>query len=140
MPFWRFTVLTTLGCIPWIFMLTFIGKQVGDQWEEWRDQLHYVDYAVAAMIVLAAIWLFIRWRRRRNGPCRRPASRPPMRAAEPRLIETVALGLLQGPAELLPVSSSAHVGLLPWALAGGTRRCRRRRARRSRWRCISAPR
>jgi undecaprenyl-diphosphatase len=36
--------------------------------------------------------------------------------AEPRLVETIALGLLQGPAELLPVSSSAHVGLLPWAL------------------------
>ncbi len=35
-----------------------------------------------------------------------------MRVTEPRLIETVALGLLQGPAELLPVSSSAHVGLL----------------------------
>jgi membrane protein DedA with SNARE-associated domain len=68
MPFWRFTVLTTLGCIPWIFMLTFIGKQVGDQWENWRDQLHYVDYAVAAMIVLGAIWLFIRWRRKRNDP------------------------------------------------------------------------
>jgi undecaprenyl-diphosphatase len=30
--------------------------------------------------------------------------------------ETVLLGLLQGPAELLPISSSAHVGLLPWAL------------------------
>jgi undecaprenyl-diphosphatase len=33
-----------------------------------------------------------------------------------RLAETVALGLLQGPAELLPVSSSAHVELLPWLL------------------------
>jgi len=33
-----------------------------------------------------------------------------------RRAETLALGLLQGPAELLPVSSSAHVGLLPWAL------------------------
>jgi undecaprenyl-diphosphatase len=30
--------------------------------------------------------------------------------------ETFLLGLLQGPAELLPISSSAHVGLLPWAL------------------------
>jgi undecaprenyl-diphosphatase len=39
-----------------------------------------------------------------------------MPAAEPRVVETVALGLLQGPAELLPVSSSAHVGLLPWVL------------------------
>jgi membrane protein DedA with SNARE-associated domain len=66
MPFWRFTVLTTLGCIPWIFMLTFIGKQVGDQWESWKDSLHYVDYAVAAMIVIGAIWLFLRARRRRS--------------------------------------------------------------------------
>jgi undecaprenyl-diphosphatase len=32
------------------------------------------------------------------------------------LAETFALGLLQGPAELLPVSSSAHVELLPWLL------------------------
>lgn len=39
-----------------------------------------------------------------------------MRSAEPRLCETVVLGLIQGPAELLPVSSSAHVGVLPWAL------------------------
>ncbi len=35
---------------------------------------------------------------------------------EPRLVETVALGLIQGPAELLPISSSAHVELLPWLL------------------------
>jgi undecaprenyl-diphosphatase len=35
---------------------------------------------------------------------------------EARLPETVALGLLQGPAELLPISSSAHVELLPWLL------------------------
>jgi undecaprenyl-diphosphatase len=39
-----------------------------------------------------------------------------MRAADPRVVETFLLGLVQGPAELLPVSSSAHVGLLPWAL------------------------
>jgi membrane protein DedA with SNARE-associated domain len=66
MPFWRFTLLTTAGCIPWIFMLTFVGKQVGDRWESWRDSLHYVDYAVAALIVLGAIYLFVRWRRRRR--------------------------------------------------------------------------
>ena len=27
MPFWRFTALTTLGCVPWIFMLAFIGAR-----------------------------------------------------------------------------------------------------------------
>ena len=33
-----------------------------------------------------------------------------------RRTEVVALGLLQGPAELLPVSSSGHVAALPWLL------------------------
>jgi membrane protein DedA with SNARE-associated domain len=65
MPFWRFTVLTLLGCIPWVFMLTFIGKQAGANWESWKNSLHYVDYAVAALIVIGAIWLFVRARRRR---------------------------------------------------------------------------
>jgi len=66
MPFWKFTLLTVLGCIPWIFMLALIGREVGDQWETWKDHLHYVDYAVAAAIVLGALWLFIRWRRGRS--------------------------------------------------------------------------
>jgi membrane protein DedA with SNARE-associated domain len=60
MPFWRFTVLTTLGCIPWIFALTWIGKQVGDRWVSWRDSLHYVDYAVLALILLGLAWLVVR--------------------------------------------------------------------------------
>jgi membrane protein DedA with SNARE-associated domain len=63
MPFWRFTIFTFLGCVPWMFMLTYIGLQVGSRWEEWKDSLHYVDYAVAAIIVLTAIYLFVRWRR-----------------------------------------------------------------------------
>jgi membrane protein DedA with SNARE-associated domain len=68
MPFWRFTILTTLGCIPWIFALTFIGKQVGARWEDWRDQLHYVDYAVAVLIVLGLVWLVVRRRRASDVP------------------------------------------------------------------------
>jgi undecaprenyl-diphosphatase len=38
------------------------------------------------------------------------------RPEHPSLAETIALGLLQGPAELLPISSSAHVELVPWVL------------------------
>src|SRR5919199_475170 len=41
MPFWRFTVFTLLGCIPWMLLLTFIGQQVGDRWTQWKDSLHY---------------------------------------------------------------------------------------------------
>src|SRR3954470_18129590 len=65
MPFWRFTILTVLGCIPWVFMLTFIGKQAGANWQNWKNHLHYVDYAVVALVVIGAIWLFLRARRRR---------------------------------------------------------------------------
>ena len=65
MPFWRFSVLSLLGCIPWVLMLTFIGKQAGDNWESWKDNLHYVDYVVAAAILLGLIWLLVR---RRRGP------------------------------------------------------------------------
>jgi membrane protein DedA with SNARE-associated domain len=66
MPFWRFTLLTALGCLPWILMLTLIGREVGDQWEDWKDSLHYVDYAVAACLLLGAVWLYVRWRRGRG--------------------------------------------------------------------------
>ena len=73
MPFWRFSVLTMLGCIPWVLMLTFIGREAGDNWEKWKDNLHYVDYAVAAAIVLGVVYLIIR-RRRGSGPSSEPES------------------------------------------------------------------
>jgi membrane protein DedA with SNARE-associated domain len=68
MPFWKFTVLTLAGCVPWIFALTFIGQQVGQNWESWKNSLHYVDYAVAVLIVLGLAYLAVRWFRRRRGP------------------------------------------------------------------------
>lgn len=67
MPFWRFTVLTLAGCIPWVLMLALIGRSVGANWEEWRDHLHYLDYAVVAAIVILAVYLIVK-RRRGGGP------------------------------------------------------------------------
>jgi membrane protein DedA with SNARE-associated domain len=66
MPFWRFSALTLAGCIPWVFALTFVGKQAGDNWDKWKDNLHYVDYAVAAAIVVGIVYLIVRSRRRRS--------------------------------------------------------------------------
>src|SRR5215211_145290 len=66
MPFVRFSVLTLVGCVPWVFMLTFIGKEAGDNWEKWKDSLHYVDYAVLAAIVIGVVYLIVRARRRRG--------------------------------------------------------------------------
>ena len=66
MPFWRFSALTLAGCVPWVLMLTFIGQKAGDNWEDWKDSLHYVDYAVLATLALGALYLFVRGRRRRQ--------------------------------------------------------------------------
>jgi membrane protein DedA with SNARE-associated domain len=66
MPFWRFSVLTLLGCIPWMLMLTWIGTAVGESWTDWKEYLHYVDYAVAALIVMGIVYLIVRSRRNRG--------------------------------------------------------------------------
>src|SRR3954451_17516244 len=58
MPFWRFTVLTLAGCIPWVLLLTLIGREAGDNWESWKDHLAYLDYAIVAAILAGiAYWL-----------------------------------------------------------------------------------
>ena len=63
MPFGRFIGLTTLGCIPWVLALALIGRAVGDNWEDWRHYLEYVDYVVAAAIVIGIGYWLIRRRR-----------------------------------------------------------------------------
>src|SRR3954447_8130715 len=67
MPFWRFSILTLAGCVPWILMLTLVGKAARDNWDQWKDRLHYVDYGVAVIIVLGAALLAQRWWRGRRG-------------------------------------------------------------------------
>jgi membrane protein DedA with SNARE-associated domain len=64
MPFWRFTVFTVAGCVPWVLLLAIIGREVGDNWEDWRENLSYLDYAVVAAIVAGVAYLL--WRRRRK--------------------------------------------------------------------------
>lgn len=75
MPFWRFTGLTLLGCIPWVLALGLIGRAVGDNWEQWRNNLHYLDYLVVVAI-LAGIGYWLVKRRRQGPPPTAPASEP----------------------------------------------------------------
>ena len=66
MPFWRFTAYTVAGCIPWVLLLALIGNAVGDNWEDWKHKLEYVDYAVAAAIVVLIVYWLLRRRGSQN--------------------------------------------------------------------------
>jgi membrane protein DedA with SNARE-associated domain len=66
MPFWRFTLFTLIGSIPWVLALAIVGEQVGHNWEDWRHKLGYLDYVVLAAIVAGVVYLVVK--RRRRGP------------------------------------------------------------------------
>jgi membrane protein DedA with SNARE-associated domain len=68
MPYSRFLVLSTLGVLPWVAGFAILGREVGSQYPSIQNKLHYVDLAVAALIVVGAIYLIVRNRRARPAP------------------------------------------------------------------------
>jgi membrane protein DedA with SNARE-associated domain len=62
MNFAKFTFYTFLGCVPWVFALTYLGYLLGENWEMIGDYLHYLDYAVTLGVLAGAVYLFLRWR------------------------------------------------------------------------------
>jgi membrane protein DedA with SNARE-associated domain len=55
MPFWRFTVYTVLGCLPWCLVLTALGAALGDRWTLVEDLLQPIAWLIAVVIVVALI-------------------------------------------------------------------------------------
>jgi membrane protein DedA with SNARE-associated domain len=68
MPFWRFTAFTVAGCVPWVLLLTFLGKQAGSNWKHWHHYFSYVDYVMLAAIVVGIAYLVVRRRNRAVEP------------------------------------------------------------------------
>ena len=62
----RYTVLTTLGTIPWYFGLAAVGLAAGAGWERFHESWRYADYGVAALVVVAVLALAVRARQRRT--------------------------------------------------------------------------
>jgi membrane protein DedA with SNARE-associated domain len=62
----KFTFYTFVGCIPWVFALTYLGYYLGENWGEVGHFLHYLDYAVALGVFAGALYLFLRWRSSRS--------------------------------------------------------------------------
>lgn len=66
MPFWRFTLLTLAGCIPWVFALGLIGREVGGNWTDWKDGISVAGEVIAVLAVLLIAAAVFRWWRRRR--------------------------------------------------------------------------
>ena len=62
MNFAKFTFYTFLGCVPWVFALTYLGYLLGENWDRVGSYLHYLDYAIALGVLAGAVYLFYRWR------------------------------------------------------------------------------
>ena len=71
----RYTVFTFVGSTLWCVVFAAVGYAFGTRWETFHENFHYVDYAVAAGIVLGVAYLLVRRRRsstlsRRADPAR----------------------------------------------------------------------
>ena len=65
-PFVRYTLLTLAGSAIWCFAFAGIGYAVGESWEDFHHAFRYVEYVVAVAIGAAAVWVGLRYRRRRR--------------------------------------------------------------------------
>jgi membrane protein DedA with SNARE-associated domain len=64
MPFWRFSIYTVLGCLPWTFALAWLGYALGENWTAVEDVLQPVAWAIAAVVVAVGVWwVFRRYRK-----------------------------------------------------------------------------
>ncbi len=67
MPFWKFTVYTVLGCVPFVYALTLLGHAAGRNWEKVQHLLAPISWAIlAVLIVLGVIYVARRWRQVRT--------------------------------------------------------------------------
>jgi membrane protein DedA with SNARE-associated domain len=76
MKFWKFTLFTALGCIPWVAMLGYLGYKLGANWDKIQPYLHYADYLVVLAFIVLVVYAVMRWRRR-------GAVRPPEAESRP---------------------------------------------------------
>jgi membrane protein DedA with SNARE-associated domain len=66
MPFWRFTVYSLIGTVPWVVGLAVLGYELGGDWKSVRKGFEYVDYVIVALALVAIVYAVVRRRRERR--------------------------------------------------------------------------
>jgi membrane protein DedA with SNARE-associated domain len=68
MAFWRFTLFSFIGIIPWVVGLAVAGHALGGDWKSVRKVFEYIDYVVVALIVVGVVYALVRRRRASREP------------------------------------------------------------------------
>jgi membrane protein DedA with SNARE-associated domain len=63
-PFRRYNVLTLVGNAVWCVFFAGIGWALGASWDTFHHDFRFIDYLVVAVVVLLAVLLVVRLRRR----------------------------------------------------------------------------
>ncbi|WP_219835850.1 DedA family protein [Paenibacillus sp. R14(2021)] len=58
MPFWRFTMLTGLASIPWVLLFVYLGRTLGENWEDiGAKAAPYVQPAILIAIAVLIVYV-----------------------------------------------------------------------------------
>jgi membrane protein DedA with SNARE-associated domain len=60
MNFWKFIAYTFLGSLPFCYLLAYIGKKLGDNWNTLGVYFHKFDIAIGIIILIGLIWFIKR--------------------------------------------------------------------------------
>lgn len=63
-PFWRFTLYTFLGSLPWALGLAYVGVLLGEHWHDIKNYWRGFDLVVVlGLVILFGIWLYHHFRK-----------------------------------------------------------------------------
>lgn len=60
MPFLKFVIYTFTGSLPWCWLLGYLGKEMGDNWDTLGVYFHKFDAVIGVIILIAVIWFIKR--------------------------------------------------------------------------------
>jgi membrane protein DedA with SNARE-associated domain len=58
--FLKFLFYSFLGSVFWSLLLAYFGMKLGPAWVSLRERFHWLDYLIAGIIVLGAVWWIVR--------------------------------------------------------------------------------
>ena len=56
MPLWRFNLYTFVGSFIWCWVLAWIGKQLGQNWNTLGVYFHRFDALIGVILLAGVIW------------------------------------------------------------------------------------